>query len=681
MDIKSYEDLVKKLNYWGYEYYTLGTPSVSDSEYDVFYDKLIEFEKQNPSLISKDSPSQKVGFEILESSTKKKHSSPMHSLKKAQKLEEVEKFIEDVKKVDPTCTFTVELKFDGLSIVLCYENGYFVEARTRGNGVVGEIVTEQVKTIRSIPLSVPTKEYFEVQGEVYMPLAHFDSLNKKIKKDYMQKHNLHEPLDDETLETIKDLQFKTARNAAAGSLRNLNTRVTAERKLDAFLYGISSVPENTPINSQNQLVQFLKDNKLKTNQEFHVVSSFKEIEELIHKITDIRPNLPYDIDGIVIKANEFDVRNKLGFTAKHPRWAIAYKFESETAVTKLIDIKHFTNRTGVISFVADLKPVELGGATFEKATLNNISWMKEKNLMNCIGADVILVRSNDVIPKILSLYEGEGSAYIPPTTCSSCGSKLVEKGAHLYCMNSKECEAQSLHSIVHFVSRNGMNIDSLSIKTIEQLFDLGLIKESIDLYSLKKEDLVGLDNFGDKKPDKLVNAIQESLSRPLPSFLFSLGIPLIGLETATKLCEHFSTLDNLRNASLEDLSNVSSVGENVSVNIFNFFINNKDLIDRFISLGVQTTYKKTVASVVSPHIENKKFVLTGKMPSGDKKSVIEKIIKENNGSIVSSVSKNTDYVIYGEDAGSKYKKALELESELNRKILLSEEEFYSLLKS
>lgn len=679
MENEKYLKLVDSLNQWSYEYYTLDTPSVTDAEYDVFYDQLIQFEKEHPDLIAQNSPSQKVGFEVLDSFTKKEHTLPLYSLGKANELEEIEKFITDTKKANPDCTYSIELKFDGLSIVLRYENGFLTEARTRGNGKIGEIVTEQIKTIRSIPLKIKETSTVEVQGEVYMKISQFNALNEKIKADYIRNKHITGELSETEMDELSSLQFKTARNSAAGSLRNLDTKLTAQRKLDAYLYAVPYISDGISISSQKESFDFLKENKFKVNNHLFFAKTFDEIKEIIEKITEMRDSFDYDIDGIVIKVDDFATREELGFTAKFPKWAIAWKFEAETGITKVTGIKHQTKRTGKISFVADLEPISLGGATFVNATLNNLSWMEENNLMNCLNAEVVLVRSNDVIPKILALHGKEGKRYIPPTHCSSCGSELVNDGVHLYCMNTSECSAQAINATIHFASRNAMNINTLSIKTVELLFKEELISNSIDLYSLKKEDLLNLEGFREVSANKLLKAIKDSLNQPFDNFILALGIRDVGKETATKLCEYFGDIEKLRKASIEELQKVDDVGEKVSIRIFEFFRSHKELIDQYIALGVQTSFKKNTASVISKEIEGKKFVLTGTMPSGDSKSVIQDLIKSHNGIISSSVSKNTDYVIYGDSAGSKYDKALELESKLKRKMLLSEKEFYALL--
>jgi DNA ligase (NAD+) len=617
----------------------------------------------------------RVGGAVLDKFEKKEHTTPLSSLDKAQNFERLFKFDKDVTKVvGEKRTYSLEQKLDGLAFVMRYENGKFVEARTRGTGRIGELISEQIKTIKSVPLTIPYKQVVEVQGEVFMPIDKFEQYNASLlERFHNEVQRLGIDLAADTIESIrrKFEPLKNPRNGAAGALRNLDPKITASRPLDAFLYNVPYI-EGKSFDTQEDLMSFLRDNGFKTNPYFFVFDNMEDILEKLKEMNEIRPTLNWDIDGMVIKLNQIPSRERVGYTSKFPKWAIAYKFEALEVTSPLLDKTDQVGRTGKISPLGHIEPVDIGGVTVTKATLNNYDDIKRKGLK--LGARVFIRRSNDVIPEIMGIVPGEtGEEILPPTECPECGSRLVNDGVHLYCKNHEFCPAQQIGKIIHFGSREAMNIDTFSEKTAEQLWDANLLRTVVDLYKLKKEDLVDLERFGERKAEKLLAAIEESKKRPLEAFLYGLGIRHAGKGTVERMLRYYTTLDEIMNLSIEQLCEIEDVGDVVAESIYYYFREPKtvQMINELKSLGVEM--KGTEKQVSSDKFEGKTFVITGSMPSGKSRKDIENYIKENGGKTSGSVSKKTSYVVAGDDAGSKLEKAESLGV-----TVLSEEELFSL---
>ena len=681
MSKTQYEQLVEQLKEYNYHYYTLDNPLVSDKEYDTLYDELIALESQHPEWITPDSPSQRVGGEVLDGFEKKEHTTPLFSLNKAQTYQELRKFFDDVYKAinKPNITFTIELKFDGLTSILRYENGQFVEGRTRGNGKIGEVITAQLKTIKSIPMTIPFKSTIELQGETYMPKDRFEQVNAQIEQEYRAKIGNFGALSEAEEAMLKDLKFKNARNAAGGSLRNLDTKITASRGLDTFLYNIPYA-EDTTFSSQMMMMQFFREQNIKTNPYFHTVETADEAIEFIEKMVLERPNLNYDIDGMVIKVDNAVYRDLLGFTSKHPKWAIAWKFEAEQAETRLTSIVVETGRTGKITPVGLLEPVEIAGATVSRATLNNFEWIEERGLKYALGATVLVRRSNDVIPEILGVVDGEvGEEILTPSACPECGTELVKDGVHLFCKNHEYCPAQQIGKIIHFGSRDAMNIDTFGEETAEQLWDAGLIRSVTDLYTLQVEDLLTLERFAKRKAEKLVQAIENSKTRPLEAFLFGLGIRMVGKGTVERLLRYYDSIEKIAAANVNELREIEDIGDVVAESIYEFFHhpNNQEMLATLKKLGVEMNHE--VKETTGNQLDGLVLVVTGTMPSGRSRNDIENLIKEHGGKTSNSVSDKTNYVVVGEDAGSKEDKARAIEIKTGRKLILSEDELLEML--
>jgi DNA ligase (NAD+) len=633
-----YNYLVNELTKLNHHYYTLDEPVASDAEYDKLYDELVVLETANPDWVVPNSPTNYVGGEVLDKFEKKEHTTPLYSLGKSQDYEGVIKFIQDVvKEAGRETTFSLEQKLDGLAFVLRYENGLLVEARTRGTGKIGEIITAQVKTIRSIPQVIPCHNTLEVQGEVFMPISRFEAYNAALPEG--------------------TTPLKNPRNGAAGALRNLDTRITASRPLDAFLYNVPYI-EDFSLDTQEELMDFLKTNGFKVNPYFFVLSSAEEIIEKLEEMKESRPTLDWDIDGMVIKVNEIPLRDDLGYTSKYPKWAVAFKFEAVQDATPLIARTDEVGRTGKITPLGYLEPVEIGGVTVTKATLNNYDDIRRKGLK--LGAKVFIRRSNDVIPEIMGIVPGEtGEEITPPTHCPECNSKLVQDGVHLYCKNHDGCPAQAIGKFIHFASREAMNIDTFSDKTAEQLFDAGLIRNSfVDLYTLDRNELLKLERFGERKADRLLAAIEESKTRPLEAFIFALGMRHSGKGTAERLLRYYNSIDEIANASVEDLMKIEDIGLSVAQSIYDYFHteHNVQMIEGLKALGLTLVHE--APAVTGNQLAGNSFVLTGKVSRPRKE--IENIIKENGGKVSSSISKNTNYLVAGEAAGSKLAKAQSL---------------------
>ncbi|AKN32711.1 NAD-dependent DNA ligase LigA [Clostridium carboxidivorans P7] len=655
------EKLVEELNKYAQEYYLLDNPSVSDKEYDLRYDELLKLEKET-GIILPYSPTQRVGDNILKEFQKYTHKGKLWSLDKSQTVQGIiDWHVRNKKAVDdynstheeklPQLEYVITKKFDGLTINCTYdENGILIKAATRGTGEVGEDITAQARTIMSLPLKINNSNVIEVHGEAIMTREAFEEYNKSAA-----------------------VPLKNLRNGAAGALRNLNIKETARRKLSAFFYDVG-YNEGAPFKTYFEMMNFIKNMGFPLDNYIKICSSIEEIENELKYVEEIRSELNYDIDGVVIAINDMKTREILGYTIKFPKWAIAYKFEAEEATTKLLDVEWNVGRSGRVTPTAILEPVELAGVTVKRATLNNMDDIKRKEVR--IGCSVFVRRSNDVIPEIMGVVQDtlEGSIEIQaPEKCPYCDSELVQDGVHYFCDNTLSCKPQMVKSIVHFGSREAMNIEGFSEKTAEQLFEKLEIKSIPDLYRIKKEDLMQLDKFAEKKAQNLVNAIEKSKNCSLASFIYALGIPNIGKKTATDLVKNFKSLDNIIQSSEEELVSIQDVGEIVAKSIIEFFNEDKIInsINELLELGVKPIFEEEEVS--KSLFSDKTVVVTGSLENYTRTTIKEKL--QSVGAKVSgSVSKKTDYVLAGKEAGSKYDKALELGVKI-----INEEEFEKML--
>lgn len=639
------EEMVETLNRWAYEYYVLDAPSVSDQHYDALYDRLTALEKKEGRVLP-DSPTRRIGGEPLKNFEKYNHLEKSYSLDKVQSFNELEAWVTKIKTAYPGVVFTVEYKYDGLSLSITYENGLLIRAVTRGNGVTGEVVTRQVETINSVPLSIGYKELIEVRGEGYMKRSSLAAYNEK---------HADEPL-------------KNTRNGVAGAIRNLDPSVTAGRKLDMVFY---SLGYNTlKLRSQTELNEFLKENRFATNGVFRRCETYEEIRAVIEEIGRTRDALDFDIDGVVIKTDDFALREELGYTEKFPRWAVAFKFEAEEVVTKLLKVTWMPGRTGKVTPIGHLKPVELCGATISRATLNNIGDIRKKSLKT--NSDVYVRRSNDVIPEVLGLAEeGEESEEInAPEVCPVCGTPLIERGALLYCPNRNGCSEQIVARLELYCSKDGADIEGLSEKTLKLFYEkLGVISPD-GLYALKTSQLMELEGFKEKKAAKITDSIEKSKEMSLPAFLYALGIENVGTKTAADLAERYGSLEKIMQASVEELTAIEDIGEVVAGSIKDYFSDaeNVKMIGRLLAAGVKPIYSEKKEGIFS----GMKFVLTGEL-EGLVRSEAKKLIEEEGGEVMSSVTKNTDIVVAGENAGAKLEKALKLNVEIWDKARLIKE--------
>ena len=625
--------LVDRLNETAYAYYVLDKPVISDKQWDEMYDQLTALEKES-GIILPDSPTHRVGGETLAGFEPHRHITQLWSMDKVQSIGALEEWIRRTEKLtgQSELQYYVEYKFDGLTLNLTYRDGQLVQAATRGNGVTGEAILPQARTVRSVPLSIPYKGLLEVQGECIMRLSTLEEYNKTAK----------EPL-------------KNARNAAAGALRNLDPAVTASRRLDAFFYQVGTI-ENPPYSSQPGMLDFLKENGFPVSPYLGRPHNREEIEECIREIEAKRSSLDFLIDGVVIKVGDLALREQMGFTDKFPRWAVAYKFEAEESVTTLRRVTWELGRTGKLTPLAHLDPVDFYGVTVRKATLNNWGDIQRKQV--AIGAPVWIRRSNDVIPEIMGRVGEPREGEIPvakPEVCPACGSTLVERGAHLFCMNRVSCKPQAVARISHFASRDAMDIEGLSEKTAEQLYDQMGVRDPADLYHLTKEQALTLEGFKDRKADKLLAALEKSKDCSLDAFLFAIGIPNIGRKTARDLANAFGTLAKVAEATQEDLIILPDVGDIVAQSVTEFFSfpENRVMIDRLLASGVHPREAEGKAEGV---FSGMSVVVTGTLPSLSRKEA-EELIRQNGGTAASSVSKKTAFVVAGEAAGSKLTKA------------------------
>ncbi|MEB3102384.1 NAD-dependent DNA ligase LigA [Ferviditalea candida] len=661
------KSLIEEINKHNYYYYTLDQPVISDADYDILYDELVALEKETGVLLP-ESPTQRVGGELLKGFTEHKHLVRLWSLDKAQNLDDlmawharVRKLVEEHRARNPEeelppLSYVLELKYDGLTLNLTYEDGLLVQAATRGNGVVGEGILPQVKTIRSIPLQIPYDQgVLEVQGEGIMNLSVLEEYNKTAA----------EPL-------------KNARNAAAGALRNLNPKVTAERRLDAFIYNVG-YSGSLQFADHREMVDFLKSNHFKVNPYILYMDTIEEVAQEIERISEMRFDLDYLIDGAVVKIADMRTRELLGYTDKFPRWAIAYKFEAEETTTVLKGVTWDVGRTGKLTPVATVEPVELAGVTVQKCTLNNMGDIERKNLKYALGTLVIIRRSNDVIPEILGKVsdDRDGEEIVVPTICPACGTELEQRGAHLFCGNRLGCKPQLIARITHYASRDAMDIETFSVMTAEQLYEELDLRDPADLYDLTFEDLIGLERFGEKKATNLLEAIDKSKTRGLSSFLFALGIPNTGKTTTKVLSDHFGSLEKVMAASKEELMALPDIGEIVADSIVTFFRDEtmRRSIERMLESGVRpAAEEKAEPASIDSMFAGKTIVLTGTLHSMSRDEAAKKL-ERLGAKVTGSVSKKTDMVIAGENAGSKLAKA----KELGLQILDDEEELLRLL--
>ncbi len=636
------EELREIINKHNHAYYVMDNPTVSDFEYDALMNELLALEAKHPEYITPDSPTQRVGGEVSEGFEKVTHEIQMQSLADVFSRDELFAFDERVRESVGKTEYVVEMKIDGLSVSLEYRDGTFVRGSTRGDGFVGEDITQNLKTIKSIPLKISDQiPYLEVRGEVYMPSAAFEKLNEQRELD-------GEPL------------FANPRNAAAGSLRQLDSRITAERNLDIIVFNIQRI-DGVQLKTHRESLDFLEKLGFKASPSREVCADIESAYDEIMKIGEMRDTLPFNIDGSVVKVNDLNLRAELGSTAKTPKWAAAYKFPAEQKETVMTDIVLQVGRTGAVTPNAVLKPVRVDGSTVSRATLHNIDYIREKDIK--IGDTVVIRKAGDIIPEVVRVITekrtGAEREFVMPENCPVCGEPLVreENEAVIRCISSN-CPAQKARNIIHFASRDAMYIDGLGSAIVEQLIENGLIDDAADLYYLKYDDLANLERFGDKSAKNLLTAIENTKQNGLDKLLFGLGIRHIGAKAAKLLAQKFLTMDALMAANTEDIASVYDVGEKMAKSIKAYFETPKseDIINKLKAAGVNMEFK---SEIIGDALSGKTFVLTGTLPTL-KRSEASKLIESHGGRVSSSVSKKTDYVVAGEDAGSKLDKASSL---------------------
>ncbi len=646
-------ELKEILQRYNYEYYVLSNPSVSDHDFDVLMRELIALEKEHPELITPDSPTQRVGGVASSKFEKVNHERPMLSLGNLFNEQEVRDFDNKIAKNVKEYSYTAELKIDGLSVSLRYQNGFLVQAATRGDGVVGENITENVKTIRSIPLKIDYKQYLEVRGEIYMSKKSFEALNAERVQNGEEA-------------------FKNPRNAASGSVRQLDPRIVSKRNLDAFLYYVYC---EEGFNNHYESLQFIKKLGFKVNDKIRNCRNIDEVIEYIKEIEDTRFDLPYDIDGVVIKVNEFDLYERIGYTAKYPKWAIAYKFPAEEVETVLQDIKFQIGRTGVVKPVAELEPVMVSGTMVSRATLHNEDFCRDRDIM--VKDHVLIRKAGEIIPEVIKVVKerrtGDEIPFKMIETCPKCGSELKRKSgeADYYCLNP-DCEAKHLEGLIHFASRDAYNIEGLGESILTELYNDGFVTEISDIFELDKhyEELIERERFGEKSVQNLLDSIQNSKKNNLDKLLFGLGIRYVGSKTSKILAGQVKDIYGLAELSLEELLEIKDIGKVIAKSVFDYFRDDKNLklIADLEELGVNLK-SKSERKAQNEFFTGKTFVLTGSLTKFTRNEAKE-IIENYGGNVSSSVSKNTDYVLMGENPGSKYEKALSLGV-----TIITEEEF------
>ena len=638
------KELVELLNRYATEYYTSDNPSVSDSEYDRLYRELVELEKAHPDQVLPESPTHRVGGKILDGFEKYSHQYPLYSLQDAFSREELDAFDARVRKELDDVTYICELKIDGLSISLTYEQGIFVAGATRGDGSIGENITENLKRVKDIPLSLPEKLDITVRGECYMPRASFDQVNQSRQEN-------GEP------------EFANPRNAAAGTLRQLDTAVVAKRNLATFLYQEASPSTR---DSQEKVLKHLEQLGFVVNQRRLLAHSMDEVWEFIQEVGQERDQLPYDIDGVVIKVNDLAGQEQLGFTVKAPKWAVAYKFPAEEKEAKLLSVDWTVGRTGVVTPTANLTPVQLAGTTVSRATLHNVDYIAEKDIRK--DDTVIVYKAGDIIPAVLRVVESKRVSEEKldiPTNCPSCDSKLLhfEDEVALRCINPR-CPAQIKEGLIHFASRDAMNISGLGPSIVEKLFAANLVKDVADIYRLTVEDFLLLDGIKEKSAQKLYQAIQASKENSAEKLLFGLGIRHVGSKASQLLLQHFHSIESLAQANSEEVASIESLGSVIAQSLQSYFETEgaKILLRELKELGVNLDYKGQVVAADAA-LSGLTVVLTGKLERLTRSEAKSKL--ENLGAkVTGSVSKKTDLVVAGADAGSKLQKAQELGIEI-----------------
>lgn len=628
--------LVGEINKHNKNYYVYDNPTISDAEYDALYYELVDLEKELGYSLP-DSPTGRVGDYVLEGFKKHKHEVPLYSLNKVKDYEDLEKWINDMKKAtgNPAASFSMEYKYDGLKVVIEYNNGKYKQATTRGNGTIGEDVTLQVKTIKSVPLTIPFKGKMLVQGECMMTNSSFEEYNKTA-----------------------EIPLKNPRNGVAGAVRNLDPKETEKRKLDYFCYDILLI-DGVEFQSQKEMNEFIKQQGFKTDSYFKIINSLEDAVKEIEQVDKIKDNLDTMIDGMVIKVNDCSVRDDIGYTNKFPKWAMAWKFKAVELSTTLLDVAWQVGRTGKITPIAIMEPIELAGATVSRATLNNTQDIERKQIS--INSRIFVRRSNEVIPEVMGLAEISDNAkeIIAPTQCPSCNSILTRVGPNLFCTNHKGCFEQIIDRLSHFVSRDAFNIEGLSEKTIQVLNSQFGVAYPYQLFELKAEQLVGLEGFKDKKINNLIESIEKSKQIDWSNFIYSLGIMNIGKKSAFTLSKKFKDLEELKQADLETLTNIEDVGEIVATSIIEYFADADNLnnIKKLFELGV--IINKPAETLTNSAFTNKSVVLTGALENYTRPD-LTKLLLGIGANVTSSVSKKTDMVIAGTDAGSKLDKAKEL---------------------
>ena len=640
---KRVEELTKILNEANYNYYVLDNPTITDQEYDKYLRELLDIETEHPELAKANSPTNRVGGEVIDKFNKIVHARRMLRLANIFNEEEIKDFDSKIKKEGYNPEYVCEYKIDGLSVALIYEHGELVRGVTRGDGVTGEDITHNVKTIKSIPLTLPRPIDIEVRGEIFMNKSTLKKLNEQREKE-------GQPL------------LQNVRNAAAGSIRQLDSRITAKRELDNFIYYLPE-PEKYGIKTHLEALEFMKSLGFKVNPANKLVSDIAGILAFITNITEKRNTLPYEIDGVVIKVNDISMQEKLGYTAKYPKWATAYKFPATEVLTKLTDIIFTVGRTGRVTPNAVLEPVIVMGSTIHRATLHNEEYVLSKNLM--IGDIVSIRKAGDVIPEVVEAkFERRTGKEIPFQMiheCPMCHSKLekITGQADYYCRNT-ECPKRNIESIIHYVSRDAMNIEGLGEEIVEELYNLGFIKNITDLYSLKdkKKAIMEFDGYGEKSLNKIIENIENSKNNSMERLLYGLGIKEIGTKTAKLLASEFSNMDMLIQATEEELESIRDIGKVTAQSVVKYFATHRDLIDELRNLGINMTYQGKNTGI-NELVTDKRFVITGTITGLGRKEIKEKL-ESYNAHVSESVSKNTDIVIVGANPGSKYQDALNL---------------------
>ena len=646
-DIKlQIDNLIDKINYHSDKYYNQDTPEISDFEYDMLMKELIKLEAENPEFKRVDSPSNRVGGVALDKFDQVTHKNPMLSLSNAYSAEDLRDFDRRVREMtDGDVEYVVEFKIDGLSVGITYENGEFKSAATRGNGIIGEDISKNAMTIKSVPLKIDDKREIIVRGEVYISKENFEKVN-----EYQEEHDLQ--------------VFANPRNLAAGSLRQLDSKLTAKRPLDIFVFNLENINELEGIDTHSDSLEYLKKQGFSVSENYKICKSIDEVIEFIEYWTENRGNLKFDIDGMVVKVNNIEQRNEMGFTAKSPRWAIAYKFPAERKKSKILDIEVEVGRTGTITPTAILEPVRLAGTSVSRATLHNEDFIREKDIK--LFDHVIVQKAGDIIPQIVEVVKedrtGEEKDFVMPSVCPECGEPTVrlEGEVAVKCINIS-CPAQIRRGMIHFVSREAMDIDGMGESIITLFLKEGLIKDVSDIYYLKKEQIVPLERMGEKSADNLIKAIEKSKSNDLWRLINGLGIRFVGVKGAKILASNFSSLDEIMNADVERLQQLEEFGSIMSESVVKFFREEQNLavIQKLKDAGVNTEAGEDKSEGIPQLFEGMKIVLTGTLPTL-KRNQAKEIIELRGGKATSSVSKSTTFVLAGEEAGSKLTKANDL---------------------